>query len=76
LVAVPLAEANIASQAGLGPLAGTDIVITYDRRQISVTLEQDVHLTLLSWVEGSKPLVVVATASSGPEGSVSGSGCA
>lgn len=75
LVAVPLAEANIASQAGLGPLAGTDIAISDDRRQISVILQQDVHLTLLSWVEGSKPLVVVATASSGPEGSVSGSGC-
>ena len=76
LQALPLAEANIAAQTGLGPLAGTDIVVSYDRRTISVRLQEDVRLTLLSWVEGSKPLVVVATASSGPEGSVSGSGCA
>lgn len=76
LVALPLAEANLASQTALGPLAKEDIVVSADRRQISVVLEQDVHLTLLSWVEGRKPLVVAATASSGPEGSVSGSGCA
>lgn len=76
LAALPLAEANIASQTGLGPLAGTDIVVSYDRRTISVRLQKNVRLTLLSWVEGGKPLVVVATASSGPEGSVSGSGCA
>jgi Flp pilus assembly protein TadG len=73
--AVPLAQASIATQTGLGPLAGTDIVVSPDRRQISVALQQDVHLTLLSWVEGSRPLVVAAAASSGPEGSVSGNGC-
>jgi Flp pilus assembly protein TadG len=76
LVALPLARANVASQAGLGPLEVTDIVVSSDRRQISVLLKEDVRLTLLSWVEGGRPLVVAATASSGPEGSLSGSGCA
>ena len=76
LVALPLAQANLASQSGLGPLATTDIVVSPDRRQISVLLKEEVHLTLLSWAEGGKPLVVAATASSGPEGSVSGRGCA
>jgi Flp pilus assembly protein TadG len=75
-LAVPLAEGNIASQPGLGALAGTDIVVSPDQRQISVLLKEDLHLTLLAWFEGPKPLVVVATASSGPEGSVSGRGCA
>lgn len=75
VLAVPLAEANIASQ-GLGPIAGADIVVTPDRREMSVELREDVRLTLLSWVEGTRPLVVVATATSGPEGSLSGSGCA
>ena len=75
VLAVPLAEANIASQA-LGPIAGADIVVSPDRREVSVELREDVRLTLLSWVEGRRPLVVVATATSGPEGTVSGSGCA
>jgi hypothetical protein len=75
-VALALAEANIASQTGLGTLAGKDIVLSPDRRHISVLLKEEVRLTLLSWAEGGRPLVVVATASSGPEGSVSGSGCA
>jgi Flp pilus assembly protein TadG len=73
--AVPLAEANIAEQAGLGPLAATSIVVSADGRRISVELRKDMKLTLLSWAEGSRPLVVVATAQSGPEGSVSGDGC-
>jgi hypothetical protein len=74
-VAVPLAQANLASQAGLGPLAGEEIVLSPDGEDISVTLREEVHLTLLSLVEGDKPFVVAATASSGPRGSVSGSGC-
>jgi Flp pilus assembly protein TadG len=73
--AVPLAQANLASQADLGPLAAVDISVTPDDRQISVTLEEDVHLTLLSLVEGDRPLVVTATATSAPEGSVQGNGC-
>jgi hypothetical protein len=75
VLAVPLAEANIASQ-GLGPIAGADIAVSPDRREMSVELEQDVRLTLLSWVEGRRPLVVVATATSGPKGSLPESGCA
>lgn len=75
VLAIPLAQANIASQ-GLGPVASADIVVSPDRLEMSVELSEDVHLTLLSWVAGPRPLVVVATATSGPEGSVSGSGCA
>ena len=45
--AVPLAEANLASQGHLGPLATVDISVSPDDRQISVRLQEDVHLTLL-----------------------------
>jgi Flp pilus assembly protein TadG len=73
--AVPLAQANLAAQSDLGPLAAVNIVVSPDGREISVVLEEDVRLTLLSLVEGDRPLVVTATASSAPEGSVNGSGC-
>ena len=70
-----LAQANLATQTGLGPVVGTAIVVSPDRHQISVALHADVHLTLLSWAEGTRPLVVAAVASSSPRGSVSGAGC-
>jgi Flp pilus assembly protein TadG len=73
--AVPLAQANLASQQNLGPLATVAISVSPDDQEISVRLQADVRLTLLSLVEGDKPLVVTATASSSPEGSVRGSGC-
>jgi Flp pilus assembly protein TadG len=74
-VAVPLAQANLASQTDLGPLAGADISVAPGGQSISVTLREDVHLTLLSLVEGDKPLVVTASATSAPRGSVPESGC-
>jgi Flp pilus assembly protein TadG len=74
-VAVPLAQANLESQTDLGPLAGANIAVALGGGSISVTLREDVHLTLLSWVEGNKPLVVTASATSSPRGSVSESGC-
>jgi Flp pilus assembly protein TadG len=73
--AVPMAEANLASQRNLGPLATVDVYVSPDDRQISVRLQQDVHLTLLSLVEGNRPLVVAAMASSSAEGSVIGNRC-
>jgi Flp pilus assembly protein TadG len=73
--AVPLAQANLASQQHLGPLVTVAISVSPDDQQISVRLQEDVRLTLLSLVEGNKPLVVTATASSAPEGSVRGNGC-
>ena len=73
--AVPLAQANLASQTGLGPLSAVDIAVSANGQQISVTLTEDVRLTLLSLVEGNKPLVVTASASSAPEGSAAGNGC-
>lgn len=73
--ALPLAQANLASQQHLGPLTTIAISVSQNDQQISVKLQEDVHLTLLSLVEGDKPLVVTATASSAPEGSVRGSGC-
>jgi Flp pilus assembly protein TadG len=73
--AVPLAQANLALQEHLGPLATVAISVSPSDQQISVRLQEDVHLTLLSLVEGDKPLVVTATASSAPEGSVPQSRC-
>lgn len=73
--AVPMAEANLASQRNLGPLATVNVYVSPDDRQISVRLQEDVHLTLLSLVEGNRPLVVTAMASSSAEGSVIGNRC-
>lgn len=73
--AVPLAQQNLTSQSHLGSLAQVDISVSPNDRQISVRLEEDVHLTLLALVEGAKPLVVTATASSAPVGSVIGTRC-
>jgi Flp pilus assembly protein TadG len=73
--AVPLAQTNLDQQQHLGPLASVAISVSPNDRQISVTLQEDVHLTLLSLVEGDKPLVVTAIASSEPEGSVREAPC-
>jgi Flp pilus assembly protein TadG len=73
--AVPLAQANLAAQSDLGPLAAVNIYVSPNGQQISVRLQEDVHLTLLALVEGNRPLVVTASASSTPEGSVAGNGC-
>jgi Flp pilus assembly protein TadG len=73
--AVALAQANLAAQTGLGPLSGASFEVSANGEQISVSLREDVHLTLLSLVEGDKPLVVGATANSGPIGSLTGTGC-
>jgi Flp pilus assembly protein TadG len=73
--AVQLAQANLESQSGLPELAGVDILVGAEGEEITVTLREDVRLTLLSLVEGNRPLVVAATASSEPRGSVTGSGC-
>lgn len=73
--AVTLAQANLAAQSELGPLAGATAQVSPNGQDISVSLRQDVHLTLLALVEGDRPLIVAATASSGPRGSVSGNGC-
>jgi hypothetical protein len=65
----------LASQRDLGPLATVDVYVSPNNQQISVRLQEDVHLTLLSLVEGNRPLVVTATASSSAEGSVIGDRC-
>jgi hypothetical protein len=74
-VAVPLAQANLASQSGLGSLASVDVEVAPAGNEITVVLRKDVHLTLLKLVEGDRPLVVRAEATSQPIGSVSGNGC-
>jgi Flp pilus assembly protein TadG len=74
--AVALAQANLGAQSGLGPTAGVNIQVSTNDEQISVSLREYVRLTLLSLVEGDRPLPVTATASSTPKGSLSGSGCA
>jgi len=73
--AVALADENLADQQGLGPLSASRVAVTPGGWQISVWLEEQVHLTLLSLLEGGRSLAVSATAVSGPRGSVSGSGC-
>jgi len=74
--AVDLAEANLTDQQGLGPLAGVEMTVGPGGHEIEVTLTKDVRLTLLALVEGDRPLVVRASATSTAVGSVSGTGCA
>jgi hypothetical protein len=73
--ALELASANLASQAGLGPLVSANIEVAPNASDITVLLRKDVHLTLLRLVEGNRPLVVAAQATAEPAGSVSGTGC-
>lgn len=73
--AVSLAQENLSQQIGLGPLAGEQITVAPNGSEITVVLHEDVHLTLLTLVEGDRPLLVTATATSEPRGSVSGNGC-
>lgn len=73
--ALELASANLASQAGLGPLVSANIEVAPNGSEITVVLRKDVHLTLLRLVEGNRPLVVAAQATAEPAGSVSGTGC-
>lgn len=73
--AVSLAQANLSAQQGLGPLSAVSIEVGAARQDISVSLSRQVRLTLLTLVEGGRPLVVSATATSGPLGSVAGTGC-
>ena len=70
-----LARTNLTSQGGLGPLADAGVEVSPNHTQISVSLTEAVRLTLLSWVEGDKPLMVSASASSRPAGSVTKEGC-
>jgi hypothetical protein len=74
-LAMPLAEANLALQRGLAPLAGVSVQLLPGDTEIAVVLTTDVRLTLLSWAEGDKPLVVTASASSAPRGSLTKEGC-
>jgi Flp pilus assembly protein TadG len=66
--AVTLAQSNLQSQAGLGPLSQVSIDVTPGGKEITVELTEQVHLTLLSLMEQG-PLVVRAVASSEPLGS-------
>lgn len=73
-LAARLAEANLAAQSGLGSLSEDVVTVSPDGSQISVTLAEQVHLTLLSIVQGDRPLTVRASASSAPKGSASTAG--
>ena len=65
--AVTLAEQNLAQQTGLPALAGPPtITISPDGQQITVQIDSNVHLTLLSLVEGNKPVHIVASGSAAP----------
>jgi|GEM_PF-2453295 hypothetical protein len=67
-MAVTLAQANLESQANLGPLSQVAIEVAPNDSTVTVALSEDVHLTLLSLVQKG-PLVVRAVATSEPRGS-------
>jgi Flp pilus assembly protein TadG len=73
-LATSLAQANLASQVGLGPLSQVNIGVSPEGSEITVMVSEDVHLTLLSLAEQS-PLVVRAVATSKPEGSGPAEAC-
>lgn len=73
--AVALAQANLASQTGLGPLAASNFAVAANGQQLTVSLQQSVRLTLLSLVEGKGSFTVSAVATSGPRGSQAAAGC-
>jgi Flp pilus assembly protein TadG len=65
--AVALAEQNLAEQSGLPSLATPPtITVSPNRQQITVQLNTNVHLTLLSLVEGNKPIHIGASSSAAP----------
>jgi Flp pilus assembly protein TadG len=65
--AVALAEQNLAQQSGLPALATPPIItVSPDEKQITVQLNTNVHLTLLSLVEGNTPIHIVASSSAAP----------
>ena len=65
--AVALAEQNLAQQPGLPPLASPPtITVSPDGQHITVQLNTNVHLTLLSLVEGNKSIHIVASSSAAP----------
>jgi len=68
--AVALAQQNLFAQAGLGPLSSTSVTVSPDGTAVTVSLSEDVHLTLLGWVEGNRGMVVAATATSQARGSL------
>ena len=68
--AVALAEQNLAEQSGLPTLATPPtITVSPNGQQITVQLNTNVHLTLLSLVEGNTPIHIVASSSAAPRAS-------
>ena len=74
-LAVALAESNLRSQIGLVPLAGESVQLGPGATDISVYLTKDIPFTLLRWVEGDRPFVIRASATSAPRGSAPKAGC-
>jgi Flp pilus assembly protein TadG len=68
--AVALAEQNLAEQSGLPTLATPPtIIVSPNGQQITVQLNTNVHLTLLSLVEGNRPIHIAASGSAAPRAS-------
>lgn len=74
-LAESMAEDELGQQPISRALTSTSISVSPDQANINVELAENVDLSLLRLVEGDRPLVVRASASSGPVGSVTGSGC-
>lgn len=75
-MATTMAQQNLAQQVGLPGGTTASVQVAADGASITVTLTDPMRLSLLGLVEGDKPLVVSATAASGPHQSGPGiSGC-
>jgi Flp pilus assembly protein TadG len=65
--ATSLAETNLVDQTNVPPLTSPPaITVAGDGGHITVTLHEDVHLTLLGIVEGNHPIHITATGSATP----------
>jgi Flp pilus assembly protein TadG len=69
-VATDMATTNLAEQTNLPSLSSPpDITVAGTGNQITVTLRENVHLTLLGLLEGDHPIRIAATATSSPRAS-------
>ncbi|HET9059835.1 MAG TPA: hypothetical protein VFN61_07930 [Acidimicrobiales bacterium] len=74
--AIMMAEQNLAEQPGLPSGIKAAVQVAADGSQVTVTLSDQLRLSLLSFIEGAKGLTVTATAASGPhETGPGGGGC-
>jgi Flp pilus assembly protein TadG len=74
-VAEELAAQNLRQQTVAASLSSATVTVNPQRTSIAVVLTEPVQLTLLKLVEGGRDLMVSASASSSPVGSLTPGGC-